>query len=71
MFPLYRITFRSGAKKHLSDMECTISEAEQNNIRYCGNVALKGNGNIFFYFLIWKNFWNYFMTSFTDSSYLA
>jgi hypothetical protein len=34
-------------------------------------LVLKGNGNIDFYFLIWKNFWNYILTSFTDFSYLA
>jgi hypothetical protein len=32
-----------------------------------GLFYLKGNGNIFFYFLIWKNFWNYLITSFTYS----
>jgi hypothetical protein len=31
-FTQYRIAFRSGAKKHLSDAECTTSEAERNNI---------------------------------------
>jgi hypothetical protein len=25
-------------------------------------LYLNGNGNIFFYFLIWKNFWNYLIT---------
>jgi hypothetical protein len=33
--------------------------------------SFKGNGNVNFYFLIWKNFWNYILTSFTDFSYLA
>jgi hypothetical protein len=37
----------------------------------CRKPLLKGNGNINFYFLIWKNFWNYLITSCTDSSYLA
>jgi hypothetical protein len=27
--------------------------------------VLKGNGNINFYILIWKNFWKYILTSFT------
>jgi hypothetical protein len=29
-------------------------------------VSLKGYGNIFFYYFIWKNFYNYMLISFTD-----